>query len=68
MKQVELTIGHITYTYNSISAAWRALSPPNLPMITVRWRLKNDWPPIMAFLMQPVDPVDRRKFKEHRGG
>lgn len=53
-------------TYKSISAAWRALSPVGLPMITVRWRLKNDWTPEEAFLLGPVEPTIRRNFKGYR--
>ena len=54
------------YTYNSISAAWRALSPPGLPQITVRWRLNDGWRLGPAFLTPPVEPELRRKFKEVR--
>lgn len=54
------------YTYNSISAAWRALSPPGLPMITVRWRLNEGWAKGPAFLTPPVEPTERRKFKKTR--
>lgn len=50
-------------TYKSISAAWRELSPPDLPMITVRWRLKSGWEPYAAFLTPAVPPKRRRVFK-----
>lgn len=53
-------------TYNSISEAWRELSPPSLPEITVRWRLSNGWDAYEAFTTLPVDPVDRRKFPDVR--
>ena len=55
-------------TYNSISEAWRELSPEGLPMITVRWRLKNGWPPYLAFLITPVAAAGRRTFKAKRVG
>ncbi len=54
-------------TYNSISAAWREVSPPGLPMITVRWRLKNGWPPVLALTAAAVPPTNRRGFKSLRG-
>jgi len=50
-------------TYKSISAAWRELSPPDLPMITVRWRLKQGWEPFSAFLTPAVPAPKRRTFK-----
>jgi len=51
------------HTYNSISAAWRALSPPGLPMITVRWRLNNGWQKNLAFTTPRVEPAGRRQHK-----
>ena len=54
------------YTYKSISAAWRALSPPGLPMITVRWRLNDGWRKGPAFLTPAVPAVERRGYKEKR--
>lgn len=60
-----ITIGADTFT--SISAAWRATSPPGLPLATVRRRLgKYGWPTEDAFLYLPVIPEDRRTFKEVR--
>jgi hypothetical protein len=47
-------------TYKSISAAWRAESPEALPMITVRWRLKEGWPNTIAFRLPPTEPQLRR--------
>ena len=47
-------------TYKSISAAWRAESPEGLPMITVRWRIKNGWPMEAAFTILPIDAQNRR--------
>lgn len=47
-------------TYKSISSAWRAESPPELPMITVRWRLKNEWPTWAAFTWLPIPAKLRR--------
>lgn len=54
------------YTYNSISAAWRAISPPGLPMITVRKRLDKGWEKGPAFLTPPVPATDRRTFADVR--
>lgn len=54
------------YTYNSISAAWRALSPVGLPMITVRWRLNDGWRKGPAFLTPAVDATERRNYKSKR--
>ena len=62
MKQITI----FNNTYNSISAAWRALSPDGLPMITVRWRLNNGWPPELAFTHPPIPPQTRRSFKDFR--
>jgi hypothetical protein len=53
-------------TYKSISAAWRALAPEGLPMVTVRWRLKNGWLPPEALLIGPVPATSRREFKQLR--
>ncbi|GAG24027.1 unnamed protein product [marine sediment metagenome] len=64
MKQITVN----NNTYNSISAAWRAESPPGLPMITVRWRLNNGWIPWIAFRTTPVTAKQRRMFKGVRGG
>lgn len=61
---IPITIGG--NTYKSISLAWRELSPPNLPQITVRWRLKQGWHVEDAFLMPPVAPEVRRINKELR--
>jgi hypothetical protein len=54
------------YTYTSISAAWRAVSPDNLPLVTVRWRLNNGWTPEDAFNLPPVTAKLRRLWKERR--
>ena len=54
------------YTYTSIAAAWRAISPKGLPLVTVRWRLKEGWAPELAFLQEPVHPKFRRKFRDLR--
>lgn len=50
-------------TYRSIAAAWREVSPPGLPLVTVRARLKEEWEPLMAFMMPQVPPELRCKFK-----
>ena len=55
-------------TYTSVASAWRALSPRNLKLITVRWRLKNNWTTEDAFLLGVVPPRNRRLFKGLRGG
>lgn len=55
-----------TNTYSSIAAAWRDMSPANLPLITVRWRLKEGWKPEDALRYPPVQPKIRRKFKDIR--
>ena len=54
------------HTYNSISEAWRETSPPELPMITVRWRLKDGWDPDLAFMMPPIPKQLRSRFKSWR--
>jgi hypothetical protein len=59
-----ITVNNNTYT--SISAAWRAESPPGLSLVTVRWRLKQEWPADIAFWSGVVPPTARRKFKEVR--
>jgi hypothetical protein len=53
-------------TYTSIAAAWRDISPPNLSLITVRWRLRHGWSAIAALTLPVVPPEDRRTFKEDR--
>lgn len=58
---IQITIG--VNTYNSISSAWRNESPDGLPMITVRWRLKNGWDLWDAFTFAPIEPIRRRGFK-----
>lgn len=63
---MQITVNDFTYT--SIAAAWRALSPEDLPLITVRWRLKQGWDPETAFTVGPVAPEMRRIFKGLRGG
>jgi hypothetical protein len=59
-----ITVNNNTYT--SISAAWRALSPPGLSLVTVRWRLREGWGADWAFVHPVVSPEDRRTFKELR--
>ena len=61
---IQITVNN--NTYKSISAAWRAESPPGLKEITVRLRLRNGWPTCQAFTFPPVIATDRRKFKEVR--
>ena len=61
---IPVTIGN--NTYKSISEAWREESPAGLAQITVRWRLKQGWSPEEAFLIPPVNPIDRRTFGEVR--
>lgn len=60
MKQITV-LGN---TYNSISEAWRELSPDGLREITVRLRLRLGWHPDDAFLLPVVPPVERRNFKD----
>lgn len=55
-------IGH---TYKSISAARREVGS-DVPEITIRWRLKHGWDPVMAFFTPVVPPEDRRTFAEVR--
>ena len=50
-------------TYTSIAAAYRALEP-TVPLITVRWRLKNNWEPEQAFIMPMIPPRIRRMGHE----
>ena len=47
-------------TYNTIRDAWRALSPDDLPEITVRKRLTAGWRPALAFTTSPIVPELRR--------
>ena len=61
---IQIKVGN--NTYSSIAAAWRAESVADLPLITVRWRLKEGWDTNDAFWMPPVDPKIRRKFKKIR--
>jgi len=55
-------------TYKSISEAWRETSPADLPMITVRWRLKEGWDTTMAFILPPIPPVLRSRMRAWRYG
>jgi len=55
-------------TYTSVAAAWRALSPRNLKLVTVRWRLRSGWEADDALLLGVVPPRNRRLFKGLRGG
>lgn len=52
-------------TYTSISAAWRGTGK-QVPLITVRWRLRHGWRPYEALMLGVVPPKDRRTFKEFR--
>lgn len=61
---IPITINNNTYT--SISAGWRAVSPPGLSLITVRWRLRNNWTPKDALTTPVVPPEDRRMFADNR--
>jgi len=66
----QITVEHKgnSNTYTSIASAWRDLSPANLPLITVRWRLKEGWDAWDAFKYPPVQPKVRRVFKDLRMG
>jgi len=57
----EIVLGRVRY--NTIRDAWRAVSPPDLPEITVRKRLELGWHPEDAFLTRPVPATERRGFK-----
>lgn len=59
-----ITVNNITYT--SVVAAWRALSPEGLKLVTVRWRLREGWNNEDAFTIGTVPPQDRRNFKTIR--
>jgi len=61
---IQIKVGN--NSYSSIAAAWRAESVGHLPLITVRWRLKNGWSADDAFWTPPAEPKIRRKFKELR--
>jgi hypothetical protein len=52
--------------YRSVAAAWRAVSPKILKLITVRLRLRNGWDIHHAFLAKPVPPENRRNNKDLR--
>ena len=52
--------------YKSIAEAHRALSPDDLPIITVRKRLKDGWPEFLAFVEPPVEAKVRRNYKLKR--
>ena len=60
-----ITVNGVQYT--SIVAAWRALSPPTLKLITLRLRLRNGWNPEDAFLLDTIPPAERRLSKINRG-
>jgi|8_EtaG_2_1085327.scaffolds.fasta_scaffold07325_5 hypothetical protein len=47
-------------SYSSIAAAWREESPRNLPLITVRVRLKMGWTAKDAFTLPSIEPKKRR--------
>lgn len=61
-KHISITVAGVTY--NDIRAAWRDLSPPDLPEITVRKRLAAGWPTGFAFLISPMPPTERRRGYE----
>jgi len=52
------------HTYSSIAEAWRQVSPINLRLVTVRWRLRTGWSPEDAFTRNMVPPENRRTFKD----
>ena len=65
MKQITITTRTGTYTYKSISEAWRELSPKGLPEITVRWRLRHGWEASLAFMTPPIPPKERRVYNKN---
>jgi len=56
-----ITITVNGHTYNTIRDAWRALSPDDLPEITVRKRLKAGWDSRSALLTSPIVAHLRRQ-------
>jgi len=48
-------------TYNKVRAAWREVSPAELPEITVRKRLEAGWSTADAFLQSPI-PAELRRL------
>lgn len=63
---IPITVGDNTYT--SIAAAWRDEAVEGLPLVTVRWRLKEGWDTKLAFKTPPIPGENRRKNKEIRNG
>jgi hypothetical protein len=61
-----ITVNGVTYT--SVAAAWRAQSPRNLKLVTVRWRLRDGWTADDAVTLGVVPPENRRTFKGLRHG
>ena len=57
-RNIEVTVDGVTY--NTIRDAWRALSPDDLPEITVRKRLAAGWATTFAFRMPPIEASLRR--------
>ena len=57
-RNIEVTVNGVTY--NTIRDAWRALSPDDLPEITVRKRLAAGWATDIAFLTSPIIAEQRR--------
>lgn len=63
-RNISVTVNGVTY--NTIRDAWRALSPDDLPEITVRKRLIAGWIPEFAFLWSPIEACGRRNCKANR--
>ncbi len=57
-EHIEIIVDGITY--NTVRQAWRALSPEELPEITVRKRLDAGWEPKVAFNLPPIPAEERR--------
>ena len=56
---ISITVAGVTY--NDIRAAWRDISPSDLPEITVRKRLAAGWPEYLAFTLLPMPAETRRR-------
>ena len=63
-RNIEVTVDGVTY--NTIRDAWRALSPDDLPEITVRKRLAAGWEVGCAFFWSPIEAHGRRNCKINR--
>jgi hypothetical protein len=64
MKPIEVD----NVTYRSVAEAHRALSPPGLRLVTVRWRLREGWDPAQALMYSIIPAENRRGFKDIRTG